>query len=251
VESHPTRIRCAACRGPRTYLREIVDLFISRLQNPNLFLLAALMFLIFADPFIPGKLLGFGITDLGIILVLGTSLLNVSQHRIQSVVGLAMLGIILAMRLAQVAAPSAHYTLIYLLLVLSFLVFITALMTRDVLTTRDVTLDTISESLAVYMLMGLTWAIAYRLLEFSEPGSFNFPNDALPADVSPIQRILSFSFVTITTLGYGNITPATAKADALASAEALVGQIYITVLVARLVALQIQNSAPPPSGDPR
>jgi hypothetical protein len=96
------------------------------------------------------------------------------------------------------------------------------------------------------MLMGLTWAMAYQLLEFFEPGSFNFPNDALPDNVSPIQRILSFSFVTITTLGYGNITPASPKADALSSAEALVGQIYITVLVARLVALQIQNSPPAP-----
>jgi voltage-gated potassium channel Kch len=172
-------------------------------------------------------------------------------HRFQAIAGLAMLGLILAMRFAQLGSGSARFSVLYLALVLSFLVFITVLMTRDVLTTRNVTLDTISESLAVYMLMGLTWAMAYQLLEFVEPGSFNFPDDVLPTDVSPIQRIMSFSYVTLTTLGYGNITPATPKADALASAQALVGQIYITVLVARLVALQVQNPAPPSSDDPR
>jgi hypothetical protein len=228
-----------------------VKLFIDRLTNPNLFLLGALMFLIFADPFITGEVLGFGVTDVGIILVLGTSLLNVAERRIQAVTGLAMLGLILAMRFAQLGSDAPRFSVLYLALVLCFLVFITVLMTRDVLTTRNVTLDTISESLAVYMLMGLSWAFAYQLLEFVEPGSFNFPDDVLPAGVSPSQRIISFSYVTLTTLGYGNITPATPKADALASAQALVGQIYITVLVARLVALQVQNSAPPSSDDPR
>jgi len=223
---------------------------ITRPKYPNLALLAALVLLIFASPFVNARVLGFGITDVGIILVLATSLVNVARHRIQTIAGLAMLVLVMAMRVSRVLSGAPLFDVAYLTLVLTFLVFMTVLMTRDVLSNRTVTLDTICESLAVYMLMGLTWGIAFQLLEFAEPGSFNFPPDRLAAGVEPMQRILSFSYVTLTTLGYGNITPATPKADSLTSAEALLGQIYITVLVARLVALQIHHSSDPPPTDP-
>ncbi len=54
-------------------------------------------------------------------------------------------------------------------------------------------------------------------------------------------NFLGFSFVTISTLGYGSVVPTTARADALATSEAVVGQIYLTVLVARLVAMHMRS----------
>ena len=55
-------------------------------------------------------------------------------------------------------------------------------------------------------------------------------------------RFLGFSFVTLSTLGYGNIVPLTPRADAMATSEAVTGQIYLTVMVARLVAMHMKNS---------
>jgi len=103
----------------------------------------------------------------------------------------------------------------------------------------------ISAGICVFLLMGVTWAILYSLIEILEPGSFSFP----PSDIEDIQlgvfssghtsSTFYFSFVTLTTLGYGDITPVSTAARGFATLEALTGQIYLVVLVARLVGLSI------------
>ena len=98
--------------------------------------------------------------------------------------------------------------------------------------------QTLCGSLSAYILLGFIWAIAYSLLELWQPGSFVF-NVATPDTQSKFDRFLGFSFTTLTTLGYGNVVPANAKADALTTTEAIIGQIYIAVVIARLVALEI------------
>jgi HAE1 family hydrophobic/amphiphilic exporter-1 len=104
-----------------------------------------------------------------------------------------------------------------------------------------VTSDTLCQAVSVFLLLGLVWAMAYALLEMVAPGSFAFAGVDAEGGV-PYERFVGFSFTTLTTLGYGNIAPATARADAVANAEALVGQIYIAVVIARLVAIQLAES---------
>jgi hypothetical protein len=103
-----------------------------------------------------------------------------------------------------------------------------------------VTIETICAALAVYLFLGLIWVFAYNLLEVVEPGSFSF--GAGGDDESPFSRFIGFSFVTLTTLGYGNISPMNPRADALSYTEAIIGQIYLTVLVARLVAMELLHT---------
>jgi hypothetical protein len=111
-----------------------------------------------------------------------------------------------------------------------------------------VTPDTIVGGLAVYLLIGLTWSIAYQLLEFSAPGSLvvasGDPNlwGAWERAPGKYPRLLFFSFVTLTTLGYGDIVPASPAAAALSAAEAVIGPVYLTVLIARLVGLEIAQT---------
>jgi voltage-gated potassium channel Kch len=84
------------------------------------------------------------------------------------------------------------------------------------------------------------------MLETLQPGSFSFGT----ADQSTRLPFTYFSLVTLTTVGYGDVLPVSAGARALANLEALVGQIYMTVLVARLVGMQMsqpQSSDTPPS----
>ena len=129
---------------------------------------------------------------------------------------------------------------IYPLLGLLFYSYLTIMLSRHVFSvSRDVTADTICGALCIYLLLGILWAFVYAGLESVAPGSFNFPDDPARSELTPIQRFLGFSFITLTTLGYGNIAPATHIADTLTSAQAIVGQIFLTVLVARLVALHI------------
>lgn len=106
--------------------------------------------------------------------------------------------------------------------------------------TTRVTADTLCAASSVYLLLGMIWALAYAILNFSMEGSFT-PEFGVGEEYVDYQRFLGFSYTTLTTLGYGNISPATPQADALTSAEAIVGQLYVAIVMARLVALQLIN----------
>lgn len=103
---------------------------------------------------------------------------------------------------------------------------------------RDVNRETIFAALVIYMLMAFMWARAYSLLEVLRPGSFGLPE----GNVFENRVVyLYYSFVTITTLGYGDITPLTDKASGLSIVEAITGQFYLVVLVAWLVGMHVSK----------
>ncbi len=104
--------------------------------------------------------------------------------------------------------------------------------------------DRIVGAICVFLLIGLGWASVYEMLDRAIPGSFRFPADTAWSAASAL-RYRYFSFVTLATLGYGDITPVTALAGTLASLEAIAGQLYIGITVARLVALSLVDHADP------
>lgn len=114
--------------------------------------------------------------------------------------------------------------------------FVLARVLGGVLGSKQVTLDTLFGAAAGYLLMGLTWATAYSWIERSTPGSFtiNPANDLGAAGVQWFDAI-HFSYVTLTTLGYGEITPVSSLARSLSVLEAAAGVLYIAFLVARIV----------------
>ena len=95
--------------------------------------------------------------------------------------------------------------------------------------------ERIMAALDVYLLAGLLFGITYSILEQAWPGSFG---GAAPFDLA---RAIYFSFVTIATLGYGDVVPVSEPARGLAVVEAVSGQMYLAVLVARLVSLYSQQ----------
>lgn len=127
-----------------------------------------------------------------------------------------------------------------------FLGYIIVLGLVNLLTARKVTMDTIAASLCVYMLLGLLWASVFGLTEVLEPQSFVF---AHAEGVTPGRfgqpgtgTELYYSLVTLSTLGYGDITPVSSPARLFAATEAIMGQLFLAVLIARLVGLQIAHS---------
>ncbi len=103
---------------------------------------------------------------------------------------------------------------------------------------EEVTKETIYAAIVAYMLMALMWAFLYMILELLVPGSFSFQERGFRTET---MRFKYYSFVTITSLGYGDISPLTNKASALALVEALVGQVYLVVLVAWLVGMHVSR----------
>ena len=98
-----------------------------------------------------------------------------------------------------------------------------------------VTLDSILASVVAYQLIGFFFAQVYTMMMLLDPTSLHLPgNTASSAEVAQIDMIY-FSFVTLATLGYGDIVPVTSLARSVAIIEAMVGQFYVAVVVAVLV----------------
>lgn len=215
----------------------------------HVYLLLSLVFLLVASPLARGQALRFDLFDLLVLVTMVGGVAGVATNRLQVgiavVLSVAMAGGMLFNRLD----PSVEINPIYPALGLVFYGYLTIMLARHVFSvTPEVTTDTICGALSIYLLLGVLWTFAYAWLESSAPGSFNFPEDPGRGGLGAFQRLIGFSFITLTTLGYGNISPASHLADTLCSAEALIGQIYLTVLVARLVALHIVHRSSP-SGD--
>jgi hypothetical protein len=114
---------------------------------------------------------------------------------------------------------------------------------RSVLEAGPVTGDRIAGAVVVYLLLGLVWMLIYALIAILHPDGFRLPGDLVDQLGEGGEfTFLFFSFVTLTTLGYGDITPLTPAGQTAAWLEAATGQLYLTILVARLVALHIAHS---------
>ena len=129
-----------------------------------------------------------------------------------------------------------------------FFAFTAVTILAIVLRAQTVTGDIVSGALCVYLLMGIMWAFLYMLLESVHPGTFRFAVETkIAADTAYpppafLSRFVYFSFVTLSTVGYGDIVPLTGPARGLAVVEGILGQFYLAVLVARFVSLYIVHS---------
>ena len=116
---------------------------------------------------------------------------------------------------------------------LVFLGYTTYLLLNGVLRSRRVTSDVIAGALASYLMIGLTWAFAYGLVEMMAPGSIK-PPDGARVD---LQTLVYYSYITLMTIGYGDVTPAGGLARVLAVLEGVTGVAFTTIILAALVAM--------------
>jgi hypothetical protein len=129
------------------------------------------------------------------------------------------------------------------LLLIMLLGYFTFALTRYLFLCRSVTRFTIHAALSAYLLLALIWALLYSTVDMLQPGAFSVPIAIDPGGhlsdpgLSVPFPSFYFSIVTITTLGYGDITPVAGAARTLASSEAILGQMFIAITLARLVAI--------------
>lgn len=135
-----------------------------------------------------------------------------------------------------VAVPSLTLRVVATLFLMAFLTLVTIELVRFAARSRRVTSDTIYAALSAYLLIGLVFASLYTICDLFQPESLGLMDNPIGGG-DRMGAAIYFSFVTLTTLGYGDISPASGWAAGLAPAEAILGQAYMAVLVARLVGL--------------
>lgn len=213
----------------------------------------AFIFLLFATqllgPVIESPLVKL-LTALLFSLFLIAGVFSLSPHpTIRVLAGLlAVAGIVL--RWLRLAMPTPAIVGLGLAVALLFMLFLTLANLRTVF--RDdqaVTGERVTGAVAVYLLFGLTFAYLYGLLDQLLPGAFNLTAHADLDDPAHMESFTYFSFITLTTLGYGDITPVHPAARMFVAIQALFGQLYPATLLARLVSLEIAHrQSPPPPG---
>ena len=144
------------------------------------------------------------------------------------------------------ASSSFNLALVYLFNVLyvTFVCYISFFIARFLFESRHISRDMLLAAICLYLLLGLLWAFIFQLIELRLPGSFSLTH-GVPGNYEEAMMMLGelkyFSYVTLSTLGYGDITPLTRAARNWAVAEALLGQVYMAFVIARLIGLSISR----------
>jgi len=126
---------------------------------------------------------------------------------------------------------------IFLVAGLVLIAFVIAHLLRFVLRAPSVNTEVLCASISAYLMLGLMWAMAYWLVDRLTPGgAFSYNTNAGTRSINGFTGFY-FSFITLSTVGYGDITPVSRIARWLAAMEAMTGLLYVAVLIARLVSL--------------
>jgi hypothetical protein len=208
-------------------------------RDHGLSLLAAfLAILVVGAPVVRLSAFGRLLIDVALALLLLTGVAAVAQSRaMRWVLGVLALAT-LATRLAFVFDPGGQDILPAALTAFAFFALLAFVVARRVFRDGDVNLHRILGAVSLYLMLGLIWSFAYESLVLLDPAAFSF---AVPP-TNPGERtsdLIYFSFVTLTTVGYGDVTPLHPLARSLAMMEALTGQLFVAVTLARLVALEV------------
>ena len=168
-----------------------------------------------------------------VLLAIGVWSLIDSRRLLAIGMVLALLGI--ALNIAAARSAASGLLLASFVVFFSFLAIAVAHAFERVAFARAISLDRVLGAICVYMLLGIIYAVAYAILHLLVPDAFS----PAVASAEDLNDWLYFSFVTMTTLGFGDIVPVTATARSLAYSQAVVGQFYIAILVAGLVSAYI------------
>jgi voltage-gated potassium channel Kch len=164
---------------------------------------------------------------------------GIKGDRSRFVTNIAFVLVMLLVIVGGMVLDRAGFNYTHLLLLLGFFIWMTWLVARQVLFAGGISSNDIVGAICIYMMLGLIWAILYLFLAEIVPGAFNGLPQAPWLD--NFATAIYFSFVTITTLGYGDISPVLPLARFLVYMEAIVGVFYMAILVASLIGVRMSD----------
>ncbi len=219
--------------------------------GPFAALLLALVVSFSLVPFVDGSEFAEDLLRVGFAVVLIAGLGIARENR--SLLGIAL--VLLAANLVVgwlahwITGDPAQREILRSLFGSLYVVYLIALLGRKLLRQEDASLDTVLGGINVYLLLAMAFMFLHIALEKHAPGSYQrggllLADPANTAHGSLSTTMFYFSFTTLTTLGYGDVSPARPVAEFLCSAEAVIGQLYVAIFIGGLVALRVGGRRP-------
>lgn len=208
------------------------------LQERAILVLVLFLGLLILDPLIPGALTNFSFAAIG---VAGAWLLSEERSLPRKVIVVSSSVVVVAVVLGKILpwslAGPARIGIGMLILTFTLILYACcgALMLSAVLKAQEVTHQLIISAVNFYIILGMFYAHIYTILDWFHPQSFALQVQ----ERESASHFVYFSFVTLATLGYGDITPKTEFAQRLAITEAIMGQFYGSLVVAYLLSVYI------------
>ncbi|MGD8657341.1 MAG: potassium channel family protein [Desulfobacterales bacterium] len=208
------------------------------MKSRFIYIIFAIMLVLLVNPFIrPLGLIGHLLSTLFLSMIPLASAYALTEDRKKAIIVLIIaapfvildgLNVFFTHRSLMVVAFSFG-TILYF--------YIVILLVINLLSIRVITADLIFCAISIYLLIGIMWAGIYSVLEGISPGSFSEASD-----------LLYFSFVTLTTVGFGDVAPLSVLCKRLAVFEAAMGSIYMAVIIAMIVgrymSMQVEINSP-------
>ena len=207
----------------------------------NAALLVFLLALIIVSPAIPVHASGHLIELIfDGILIAGVYSVGPSKHRWPFLV---LTVATLSVRWAERLSGAPQLDLGALSISVLWLIYADTIIIAHLFKRRDVTVDTILGAIVAYLLVAVAFTLVFEIIETRNPGSFSGLADGAALDRSELTNSMMYlSLVCITTMGFGDIVPLSDIARPLAVLEGVFGQLYLAVMIARLVGLQIAGT---------
>jgi hypothetical protein len=208
-------------------------------------LLVAILMLLALQPFFSEGLLGRVVLEAIVLVLVIAAVWAVSRHPAVLTIVVLLAVPTLVIRLGSYVFHGHPLRSLWPLFAGALFAFTALVLLRQVLLDTEVTLETIAASVCVYLLLAVVWAFVYTLIESSHPGAFQVNGQPLAVSQDPsrahVPELLYFSLVTISTVGYGDIVAMTQPARMLAALEGVIGQLYLAVLIARLIGMHVPS----------
>jgi hypothetical protein len=205
-------------------------------SHPYAVLLVSELGLILIYPFLASSGVGDEVFRLLAVIVFLTSLYTVMGRGRITRIALALGAPAIMLRVVNIVEHHEALRLPDEVTGLLFLGFVTAVLISSIVSNPSVTADTLAGAVSAYLMVGITFGLAYMMIEGLAPGSFK--DTIQPGKHFTPADFTFFSFVTLTTVGYGDIVPWGAHARSLAIIESVMGIMYPAVLISRLVGIR-------------
>lgn len=167
------------------------------------------------------------------LAIIYSAIFMVADSRLHLIIGLGLGLPASSILIFTTRQEYGNLTWLAFFLILLLYLHVIRLMLVQVFSTKKVTIDTIALALCIYILLGTLWTLFYIPLAVTDGDAFIF--NVVSEGVSLPDNLFYFSFVTLTTLGYGDIVPVSPMARSLTILEALAGVLFLAVLISRLV----------------